>query len=131
MLKNKYKAEIITPAEAEKERMILESKQEASRFTGKAQGEIDELKKTISILEESGDTGRKTYIIENFNTIINSFAETLSFFPVDKLSVITGSNGEHKPISAIHPNAVEEERNKMISGAISGALGKSDEVEKE
>ena len=128
MLKNKYKAEIITPALAEKEKMIMKAKQEAAKFTGKAQGEIDELKKTLSILSEAGESGRQTYIIENFNSIISSFAETLSFFPVGRLSVITGTKGDNKPISAIHPNAVEEEKNKMIAGAISSALnGKIEE----
>jgi hypothetical protein len=123
MLKKKYEAEIITPAETEKQRMIMDADQQASKFVGKAQGEIDELKQTISILKKEEETGVKTYLIENFEQLINPFAETLGFFPVDKLSVITGAEGKHDPISAIHPNAIEDEKNKAIAGAISSIMG--------
>ena len=46
-------------------------------------------------------------MIENFERLIAPFAETLGYFPVDRLSVITGAEGSHEPISAIHPNAIE------------------------
>ena len=55
--------------------------------------------------------------------MIGPFAETLGFFPVDKLSVLTGAEGKHDPISAIHPNAIESEKNKLIGAAIAEALG--------
>lgn len=125
MLKKKYEANILTPALAEKERMILESQKNASILIGKAQGEIDELKETVNILKKGGDASVQTYIIENFNRLIAPFAETLGFFPVDKLSVITGVEGKHEPISAIHPNAVDEEKNKLVAAAITEALGKN------
>ena len=123
MLQKKYEAEIITPANTEKERMILTARQEASRIIGKSQGEIEELKQTIDILKEGGQDGVNTYLIENFESLMIPFAETLTYFPVDKLSVISGADGNHEPISAIHPNAVAEERNKAIGGAIALALG--------
>jgi hypothetical protein len=37
--------------------------------------------------------------------IMGPFAETLGYFPVDKLSIITGADKTGEPISAIHPNA--------------------------
>ncbi|MBD3317238.1 MAG: hypothetical protein GF344_15735 [Chitinivibrionales bacterium] len=122
MLKNKNEAEIITPALAEKERLILAANQEASELIGKAQGEIDELKNTIEILSEAGDVGRKTYLIENFAKIMAPFAETLSYFPVDKLSIITGADGTREPISAVHPHAIDSEKNSFIQGAVHEAL---------
>lgn len=124
MLKKRYEADIITPAEGEKERMILEAQREASLLLGKAQGEIDELKETIEIISKGGEISAKTYIIENFKNIVAPFAETLGFFPVDKLTVITGAEGKHEPISAIHPHAVDEEKNKLIAASIIEALGK-------
>ncbi len=124
MLTKKFEAEIITPAQAEQERLILEAKTESSRVLGRAQAEIDQLKQTFEILEKSGEAGLKAYIIENFRGLVEAFSETLSFFPVEQLAVMTGAEGSHQPISAIHPNAIAEEKNKLLAGAISSALSK-------
>jgi flotillin len=91
---------------------------------GKAQAEIEQLKLTFEILEKSGESGVQAYIIENFQRLIEPFAETLSLFPVEQVSVVTGVEGSHEPISAIHPNAIAEEKNKLIAGALTAALEK-------
>jgi flotillin len=124
MLEKKFEAEIITPAQAEQERLILEAKTESSKVLPKAQAEIDQLKQTFEILQKSGEAGLKAYIIENFRGLIEAFSETLAFFPVEQLSIITGAEGAHQPISAIHPNAIDDEKNKLIAGAIAAALNK-------
>ncbi len=121
MLKKKYEAEVVTPAIAEKEKNILNAKARAAEFLGTAQGEIDQLKETIDILNK-GEKARQAYIIENFNRIIGPFAETMNLFPVDKVSVITGADNSSGPISAIHPNAVDAERNRLIAEAMGGAV---------
>jgi flotillin len=123
MLRQKFEAEIITPALAEQERMVLNSKADATRMRAKAQAEIDQLKLTLKIISGAGESGRQTYLIENFNRLIAPFAETLGFFPVKHLSVITGVEGSHEPISAIHPNAIELEKNRLMGGVVSEALG--------
>lgn len=122
MLKKKYEAEIITPALAQKDKSILRAKARAAIMIGKAQAEIDQLGYTLKILEQKDEMGKEAYIIENFERLVAPFAETLSLFPVKKLSVITGAEGKHGPISAIHPNAIDDEKNKLIAGAISSAL---------
>lgn len=122
MLDQKYEADIITPAQAEQERLVFAAKTESATFFGKAQAEIDQLKQTMEILEKSGQSGIQTYLIENFQQVIDPFAETLSYFPTDQVSVFTGIEGEHKPISAIHPNAIAEEKNRLIAGALAAAL---------
>ncbi|MFW6211726.1 MAG: SPFH domain-containing protein [Spirochaetota bacterium] len=122
MLKTKFEAEKITPALAEKERMVLEARAKAARMRAKAQAEIDQLKTTFDIVAKSGKGGSDAYVLENFESIITPFAETLSFFPVDRVSVITGVEGSHGPISAIHPSAVDVEKNTLIGGAIGEAL---------
>jgi flotillin len=113
-LRNKYKAEIITSAEATRDKMILRAEQEAAKITGKAQGEINELKRTIDFVNKN-PKGLQTYIIENFRSIVEPFAETLAMFPVDNVSVITGADGKHDPISGIHPHAIDEMRNKLLN----------------
>ena len=123
MVRRKFEAEVITPATAEKERMILGARADAARMRAKAQAEIDQLKETFEIMNQGGGAGRETYLIENFERLVAPFAETLTFFPVDRLSVITGAEGKHEPISAIHPNAVEMEKNELVRGAIASALG--------
>ncbi len=122
MLRKKYEAEIITPPEAESERMILEAGAAATKMKARAQAEIDQLRETLEIIGGGGSAGRRTYIIENFQRLIRPFAETLKLFPVGSISVITGAEGNSAPISAIHPNAVARERNDLIGAAISEAL---------
>jgi regulator of protease activity HflC (stomatin/prohibitin superfamily) len=128
MLEQKYEAEIITPAQAEQDRLALEAKKDAAKFLGKAQAEIEQIKQTLEILEQSGESGIQTYIIENFQRLIEPFAETLSMFPVGQVSVVTGVEGSHEPISAIHPNAIAEEKNKLIAGALASALEKKSRI---
>jgi hypothetical protein len=128
MLAQKYEAEIITPAQAEQDRLALEAKEDAAKFLGKAQAEIEQLKQTFEILGQSGESGIQTYIIENFQRLIEPFAETLSMFPVEQVSVVTGVEGHHEPISAIHPNAIAEEKNKLIAGALASVLEKKSRI---
>jgi flotillin len=127
-LRNKYRAEIITPAEAQKEQMILQAEKEAAKIKGKAQGEINELKNTINMIMKN-PKGLQTYIIENFNAIVEPFAETLAMFPVKKVTVITGADGKHDPISGIHPHAIEEFKNQLISQNMAAVI--STTLEKE
>lgn len=122
MLGSKFEAEIETPAEAERERAVLQAKGAAAKVRARAQAEIDELKRTLEIIKGGGSAGRQTYVIENFGRLIEPFAETLRFFPVKRLSVITGAEGRREPISAIHPDAVEREKNELLAGALSEAL---------
>jgi len=124
MLAKKYEAEILTPAAAEKERLVLVAQQEAATLLGKSQAEIDQLKQTLEILEKGGASGMQAFVIENFQHLIEPFAETLSYFPVGQVAVVTGIEGNPPPISAIHPNAVAEQKNKLIAGAIAAALQK-------
>lgn len=128
-MRNKYQAEIVKPAEAVREQMIINADKEAAKIKGKAQGEINELKNTIDMINRN-PKGMQTYIIENFNSIVEPFAATLSMFPVDKVSVITGADGRHDPISGIHPHAVEEFKNQMIAQNMAAALSTTLEKEK-
>ncbi len=131
MLRRKFEAEVVIPAVAEKERMVLAAKSVAARLKGKAQGEIDQLRQTLQIINQGGAAGRETYLIENFESLVAPFAETLKFFPVEHLSVITGAEGRHEPISAIHPNAVAMEKNELVGGAIASALRGKQEQQQE
>lgn len=125
MLATKYEASIVTPSLAEKERQVLAARAQAAKMRGKAQAEIDQLKKTLEIIASAGERGVDTYVLENFERIVGPFAQTLSLFPAERVSVITGAEGNHQPISAIHPNAVDEERNKMLGGVLAQAMGQA------
>lgn len=126
MLEKKYEAEIVTPALAEREKMKLVMEKEIARINATAQAEIDELKKTLEIINKGGEAGKDAYLIENFKKLIVPFAETLDYFPVKKLSVITGIEGSHAPISAIHPSAVSANKNELIDGIFREVIGKSE-----
>lgn len=118
MLREKYRAEILVPAEAERDRMEMEAKGEAAEIRGRAQAEIDELKRTVQILQEGGRDSLSAYIIENFEKFIEPFSQTLSLYPAENVTIITGAGGPHQPISAVHPHPVEEEKARLLHQAI-------------
>lgn len=129
MLRNKFEAEIVTPSLAHKEKMILDAQMRAAEIRGEEQARIDQLKETINILATQGEEGATTFLIENFQKLIEPFAETLALFDIDNVSVITGIEGEHNPISAIHPHTLDTIKNNLLSEVIGGAVVSSSNKE--
>ncbi|GAB6088991.1 SPFH domain-containing protein [Spirochaeta dissipatitropha] len=117
MLRNRYKAEIITPAEAEADRLLLAAKTGMAAWKAIAKAEHSELKQTLKTLKSAGDDARRAWIIDNFDGLFKPFAGTLGSYPSRHVSVVTGAMGDHAPISAIHPNAVTAARNDMLAAA--------------
>jgi len=120
MLRAKYEAEIITPVAAEKERLMLEAKAQAAAVRGRAQAEIDQLTRTVDILQQGGAAALQAYLIEHFDQFIQPFAQTLDLFPVKQATVITGAGPSHPPLSAIHPHPIEEEKARLLQQAFDG-----------
>ena len=118
MQTKRLEAEVIVPAQAERDKRIEEAKGQAALVGGKAMGELDQLEKTLKIIATAGEEGRTAYLLENFQSIIGPLADTLTNFPVKNLSVIAGAEGNHDPISSIHPHAIETAKNKLISGVL-------------
>lgn len=123
-LRNKYSAEIVTPSEAKRDQMIIQAETEAAKYKGKAQGELNELRKTVEIINKNPNA-LTTYIVENFKEIVEPFAETLSMFPVENVSVITGMEGNHEPISGIHPHAIDDIKNQLLTKNMGAILNSS------
>jgi hypothetical protein len=121
MLRARTVAEILTPAEAEKDRMVLAARAEAAELRGRAQAEIDQLKRTIDIVQLGGKAALDAYLIENFERFVQPFAKTMSLFPVKHATVISGAGGAHAPISGIHPHPVEEQKARLVQEAL-GAI---------
>jgi hypothetical protein len=133
MLRAKFQAEMITPAEAEQERMILTSKTHTTTVRGRAQAELDQLKRTVEILQQGGPSAVQAYVIENFEKFIKPFAETLELFPVKNTTVISGAAGNARPpISAVHPHPIEEEKSRLLKQVfetIGGAASSTEKIE--
>jgi len=121
MLEAKYRAEIATPAEAQKEEQILGAQAEAATLRGQTEAELNQLERTIGILSGVGGDGLTAYMIEKFEEMIGSFAGTMDLFPVGKVTVVSGA-GSQGPISAIHPSALAAERNRQVEAAIAGTV---------
>ena len=121
MVRARCRANTIVPAAATNEKMIQEAEAEAATIRGRAQAELTQLKRTIEILRSVGDSGLTTYIIEKFEDLIEPFAQTLDLFPVDQITVISGDLHQDGPISAIHPNAIDAERNRRVEEALAAA----------
>ncbi len=113
MLRAKYDATILTPAEAEGERLVLDAQRQAAELLGRPQAEIDQLKRTVEILQEGGEAALQAYLIENFEQFIRPFAQTLDLFPVKHTTVMTGA-GESHPLSGIHPHPIEAEKARLL-----------------
>jgi flotillin len=122
-LRTQYEAEIITPALAQKEKMILNARAESDQYLATAQAEIDQLKETLRIVAASGQAGVDTFMIEHFADLITPFADTMAAFPVDSLSVISGAEGSHEPIGPFHPHALALGKNDLLANAIASATG--------
>ena len=122
MVQARVEADVIVPALAQKEKLSQEAQAEAATIRGAAQAEINQLRRTIEILRAAGERGIQAYIIEKFDELIGPFAETMDLFPVDQITVISGENSPAGPISAIHPNAIDAERNRQIENVFAAAL---------
>ncbi|MDR1030812.1 MAG: hypothetical protein LBL76_08065 [Treponema sp.] len=126
MLKNRYRAEIITPALASRDKVILNAKAEVLGWYEVAKAEIEHLEVTLKTMEAAQAEARRAWIIDNFEALFAPFAQTLAHYPAGRISVITGAGGTDKtPLSAIHPNALASARNDLIAGALAGAEKKS------
>ena len=130
MLRAKYQADTLIPAEAEKERRILEAQKDMAELRGESQAEIDQLQHTMDIIQKGGDAALQAYIIENFEHFIRPFAQTLSLFKAKHTTVMTGAGATHTPLSAIHPHPIEEEKAKLIQASMQ-PLAASPEREEE
>lgn len=117
MLKAKYQAELLTPAEAERDRMVLNARTQAAAYRGRSQAELDQLKQTIEILKQGGPSAVQAYIIENFSKFIKPFAQTLNLFPVKNATVISGASANYEPISNVHPHPIEQEKARFLMEA--------------
>ena len=118
MLQSRFKAEIITPASAVAERMVLDAKADAVRLTSKARAELDQLAVTLETLSKAGPEARNAWLIDNFDRLFEPFAATLGSLPAERISVVTGVPHNEEALSAIHPNASALARNELIAGAL-------------
>lgn len=124
MLRARYTAEMLIPAQAERERRILTAQAEVATLRGRQQAEIDQLACTIDILQRGGQSALQAYLIEHFATFMEPFARTLELFPVGEITVVTGAGGSRLPLSGVHPHPVEEEKARLLQQAF-GALQRS------
>ncbi len=123
MVTQQLKANVIVPAEAQKVRKVEDAKAQVADVRFRGQAEVDQLRKTIEILQSGEGQGPAAYFIEIFDELVTQFAKSMDLFPVDNISVISGSNPQHGPISAIHPNALDKELTKRISDVLGNGDG--------
>ena len=118
MLQAQYEAEILTPANAEKERRSLESKTQSTELKGRVEAELEQLGLTINTLQQGGKAAFDVYQIEHLDQLLDPFAETLSLFPAENVTVISGAGKSHAPLSAIHPHPIEEGKAQLLRDAM-------------
>jgi regulator of protease activity HflC (stomatin/prohibitin superfamily) len=129
MLGSRYKAEIVTPASAQAEKMVLDAKADAVRMTSKARAELDQLDVTLETISKAGPEARQAWLIDNFDRLMGPFAATLASLPAEHISVVTGVPSSSEPLSAIHPDAAALARNELVAGALH-SMKKGQEAEK-
>src|SRR5699024_9473790 len=99
-LQARYAAEIVTPAEGDRDEMVLKARAEAESYKGERKGEIKQLRHTAEIIGAGGDVARQGYLIENFSALLQSLAQTLQLFPAEHVSILGGFGGKtHEQLS--------------------------------
>jgi flotillin len=119
MLGSKFKAEIVTPSVARREKMILEAKAEAAVMTAKAEAELEQSGIALERLRAAGPGAMRAWLIDNFDRLVSPFAGTIGMLPAGRVSVISGAGGDRPPLSAVTPDALALARNELIAGALS------------
>lgn len=118
MLRAQYEAEILTPALAERDRRILEAKTRSTELRGRVEAELEQLRRTVETLNTGGQAALDVYQIENLGKLLNPFAKTLSLFPAEHVTVLSGAQQRRPPLSAIHPHPVEETKANILREAL-------------
>lgn len=119
MLEAKFRAEVVTPAKAQRDKQVLEAQAEATLLRKRTEAELIQVERTIDVMRSAGKDGLRAYMIEKFGEMIDSFASTMDLFPASQVTVVSGG-GLQGPISAVHPGALDMERNRQIAAALAG-----------
>lgn len=122
MVRAQLQANMIVPAQATKQKMIENAQAQVAEIRGRGQADLDQLRRTIQILEQGGEQGVNAYIIEKFGDIIGDFAKTMELFPVDDVTVITGRPQQEGPISAVHPSAIDSDINRRVADTLGASV---------
>ncbi|MDR2767979.1 MAG: hypothetical protein LBB82_06595 [Treponema sp.] len=125
LIRNRYRAEILTPALAARDKAVLNAKAEVSSWFEVARAEMEQLEVTLKTMKAAsgksfpeGSAARRAWLIDNFEALFEPFAETLTHYPAGHVSIVTGAGAGREPISAIHPDAVAAARNDLVAGAL-------------
>jgi uncharacterized membrane protein YqiK len=118
MLVNRRKAEIVTPALARREKLILDTQAEVAVYKAKAESELAQIERAVGILKKAGPEAKRAWVMENFDALFGPFADTLSLYPAKDITVLSGAAGPREALSAIHPDAIAMKRNEVIAGAL-------------
>lgn len=125
MVKAQLEANMIVPAQATREKMTEDATGEAAHILGQSRAELNQLQRTIEILQAGDKQAVTAYMIDKLDEIGDAFAETMHLFPVERISVIAGRRGSEGPISAIHPNALDADLNRRLTDVLGGATADS------
>lgn len=120
MLEAQFQAEIVTPAEAQREKQVVTAQAQAATLRARADAELNQLERTIDIIKTAGKDGITGYMIDKFDEMVEAFASTMDLFPAKQVTVVSGQASQG-PISAIHPGALDLERNKQIEATLAAA----------
>ncbi len=121
MVKAQLEANTIVPVQASRQKTIEGARAEAAQIRGQAQAQIEQLSRTIDIMQEGGNQGLMAYMIEQFGDLVAAFAGTMDLFPVEHTTVVSGRRQPDGPISAIHPSAVDANLNERLRQVLGGA----------
>jgi len=131
MLELRFRAEVVTPAAGERDTAVLDAKARAIRLSSKAQAELEQIGVALETMTGTGPEAKRVWIIDNFERLFDPFAETLGMLKADRISVLSGSNGDRQPLSAIHPSAYATARNDLVAAALEGITRPSEPLDPE
>ncbi|HPE37117.1 MAG TPA: SPFH domain-containing protein, partial [Spirochaetales bacterium] len=69
MLRRRFQAEIVTPAAAQRENLVLGAKTEVAGWQSAAQAELEQIEVTLSTMKDAGTGARRAWVLDNFERL--------------------------------------------------------------
>lgn len=87
-VKRKLAADVIQPAQAEKAELEAQAKANAAEVIEDGKANVEALRELLATWNEAGEAARPLFLIQKFDTILDSMMSTIKDVDIDKVTVI-------------------------------------------
>ena len=87
-VRRQLEADVILPAHAKKSELELEARAGVARTIEEGRANAEALRELLSVWQAAGDSARPIFLIQQFDTIMDSMLSTIQEIKIDKITVI-------------------------------------------